>query len=316
MRSESRQRDAPADGVRRPTAEDFKAGAVQKAVLSKTIQHPLTLIPGASGLLVGAFSVVQLSPVGLAVGLGMAFLGTAHWAWKFFFRGQQLAQEHVEQLRAMREQAAEQEFIQLEASLEFAGFEDGAKEARELKAAYEKLLNVISQHFAEDDLTAERFRALAKDTFRQGAAILQRAQKTYEALQSLDVDALRREHKAWTKQLAKLDEHSPNGAVLRRQIESHEKRIESYGQREQLLQELIAESDGLESALESSSLQVLDLRGRDASVVFESEGSATRLERAVEAARRVEERLQGNGETSIGDDLAAELRAEARKGNS
>ena len=74
-----------------------------------------------------------------------------------------------------------------------------------------------------------------------------------------------------------------------------EKRLDRYRRRAEELQTLIAQLNELETALETTYLEVVDLVGQEASAGLFESGAAAHLERAVAAARRVEQRLRGFG---------------------
>ena len=66
------------------------------------------------------------------------------------------------------------------------------------------------------------------------------------------------------------------------------------------VEQLLAESEVLESALESTYLEAVDLKSPEA--LFSRGQAAESLERAVAAARRVEDRLRGAGAPAPEDD--------------
>ncbi|HSF31620.1 MAG TPA: hypothetical protein VLK82_14250, partial [Candidatus Tectomicrobia bacterium] len=208
-------------------------------------------------------------------------------------RGDKLVEQHIQQLRALRAEYERREVEGLALACHQAGFLEGAKEAEELTEAYHKLHHFLTaQQVGQGNASGERFRVLAGETYRHGLAILHRALNLFQALQGFDVDALEQERQAWIRQ------RTQEGASesLERNIESHTKRLDRYRRREEELRALTAQLNELETALETAYLEIVDLVGQAASAgVFES-GAAAHLERAVDAARRVEQRLRGFGE--------------------
>ncbi len=138
---------------------------------------------------------------------------------------------------------------------------------------------------------AERFRVLAEETYRHGVTILKRALNLFQALQQVDVNTLEQERLAWIQQR----EREGTAESLERNIEAHTKRLDRYHQREEELRALIAQLNELETALETAHLEVVDLVGQAVSGGPLASNAASHLERAVEAARRVEQRLRGFG---------------------
>jgi hypothetical protein len=278
----------------KPTAEDFTPRAVQRAVLQETLQHPATILPAALATVAVLWSAaIDLSPASLMAVLGFGFVSMGAWVINYVGRGNILVEQHIQKLRALRAEYDRREVEDLVLACRQAGFLAGAKEALELTEAYHKLHHFLAEQQAvQGNASGERFRVLAEEIYRHGVAILQRALNLFQALQRIDVDTLEQERKAWIGQRA----HEGASASLERNIEAHTKRLDRYRRREEELRAIIAQLNELETALETAHLEVVDLVGHAASGgLFESD-AASHLERAVEAARRVEQRLRGFGD--------------------
>jgi hypothetical protein len=279
---------------RKPTAEDFTPRAVQRAILRDTLQHPTTIVPAALAAVAVLWSVaIDLSPASLLAMLGFGFVSAGAWVINYIGRGDTLVEHHIRQLRALRAVYECREAEELVLACRRAGFLEGAKEAEELTGAHRKLQQFLAdQQAGQGNATGERFRVLAEETYRHGITILQRGLNLFQALQGFDVETLEQERKAWIRQR---EQREPSES-LERNIEAHTKRLDRYRRREEELRGLIAQLNELETALETAYLEVVDLVGHEASTgIFES-GAAAHLERAVEAARRVEQRLRGFGD--------------------
>jgi hypothetical protein len=278
---------------RRPTAEDFTPRAVQRAVLRDTLQHPATILPAALATVAALWSVaIALSPASLIAMLGFGFVSAGAWVINYIGRGDKLVEQHIQKLRAVRAEHERHEVEELALACRHAGFIAGAKEAGELTAAYDKLRHfLVEQRGDQGNASGERFRILAGETYRQGVVILHRALNLFQALQRVDVGTLEQERKAW---IGQREQEGPSES-LERNIEAHTKRLDRYRRREEELHALIAQLNELETALETAYLEVVDLVGHASNVGIES-GAAAHLERAVEAARRVEQRLRGFGD--------------------
>jgi hypothetical protein len=275
-------------------AEDFTPRAIQRAVLHDTLQHPATILPAALATVAALWSVaIDLSPASLLAMLGFGFVSTAAWVVNYVGRGDILAAEHIQKLRALRADYERREVEELALACQRAGFSAGTKEIQELTAAYHKLQQFLRQRPAgQGHASSERFRVLAEETYRHGVALLQRALNLFQALQSFDVHTLEQERQAWIGQ----QQQAGPSEGLARNIEAHTKRLDRYHRREEELQTLIAQLNELETALATAYLEIVDLVGQEPGVrLFESR-AASHLERAVEAARRVEQRLRGFGD--------------------
>lgn len=283
----------------KPTAEDFSGGAVSRAVLKETLQHPLTILPAAaSAVSLLYMGLISFDPTSFGIGFGAALFGAAAWVVNYFFRGEQFAAGHVRRLRARREAYKDEEAAALRAECDAAEFAVGVDAATELAAAYEKLRQLLAGRAEGGQLNAVRFGVLAEDTYREGTQLLRGALDTHRALRDIDADKLRAELGSWEAERVRLEQRAPatNTAAaaardaLASKIEGHERRLALYDQHQAVLHKLLAQCEALESALETAYLEVLDLGHEHAQL---SQGqAASRLERAVAAARTVEERLR------------------------
>jgi len=290
----------------KPGAEKFSAGAVHRAVLAETLQHPLTVLPAAVSALSGLYmGLISFDPGSFAVGFGAALFGAAAWVVNYFFRGERFAEAHVRKLRAERERFKQIESEALRARCAAAGFEQGAEAVADMTRAFGKLRQYLEDRAADGSLDAMRFQVLAEDTYQQGIAILQAALDSHRALAEIDTAKLRRELAEWERELPRLEgQFGADDArceALRKRMDSHRRRLGLHDERNDALHQLLAEAEVLESALESAYLEVLDL-GRDTAVAGRSE-AAERLATAIGAARRVEDRLRGTRDSREEDEL-------------
>jgi len=278
----------------KPTAEDFTPRAIQRAVLQDTLQHPATILPGALATVAALWSVaIDLSPASLLAMLGFGFAGAVAWVINYVGRGDTLAEQHIQKLRALRAEYERHEVEELALACQRAGFVDGAKEVQELTNSYHQLHQFLrEQQAGQEHASSARFHVLAEETYRHGVALLHRALNLFQALQSFDVHALEQERQAWISQ----QQQAGPSESLARNIEAHTKRLDRYHRREEELQTLIAQLNELQTALATAYLEIVDLVGQETSAGLFESGAAAHLERAVEAARRVEQRLRGFGD--------------------
>ena len=305
-----------------PSAEDFTSRAVYRAVLTDTLQHPATILPAAMSAVGGLYlGVIGLDPMAFAITFGSALVATGAWIVNYFLRGETLAEKHVEELREQRRQVREQvreqerqsrlgEAEGLAAEWQALGHAEGTQQARELGEAYGQLEAYLKQRITQDKgqaLSVQRLAVLAEDTYNEGMAILRKALDLCRALSQMDKIKLERELADWRADLGALrlvtrptDVQETQMQSLETRIGAHLKRLELHDQHTQTLHQLLAQSEQLEAALESTSLEAADLSNAD--VLFSTGHSASELERAVNAARRVEERLRGVTESNHEED--------------
>jgi hypothetical protein len=290
-----------------PRAEDFSQGAVTRAVLSEALQHPTTLYPAAFSLVSVAYmALVNLSPTSLTVALVSGLLSFASGIFHYFVRGEVIAANYIKELKERRNLYKEQEAGDIEAECKAAGFPEGEKEAKELKQAYNQLYVFLKEKLEQRKvMTAGRFLIMAEETYLQGLQLLKKALVVFNVLKQIDREKLAGESKEFAKEL-KAEEARGDGArqpileAYQTRIRSHEKRLKLYEERLESLEQLMAQCEVLEAALDTTYLEVVDLIDEETFMARSS--VANNLERAVAAARKVEERLRQRESQSSSDD--------------
>jgi hypothetical protein len=269
---------------------DLSSGAIEKHILNETIQNPMTTFSAVVAVLAGlymlAFGVNQPSLL-LAAGAGFLSIGT--FIFNYFIRGEKLTQEYVHAQLAKQRAARENEIVAIFNDFKKVGSLEGEQAATELSQAYQKFKNFLQTHIAKGaSMQTMRLQILAEETYFKGVDVLQSALAVTRALREIDVKKLERELQDWKKQQVENRESS----ALERRIELNQSRIVSYRQRESALAELFAECEACEAALEEAYMQ---FAGAEAALALPKpnvDDAITRLETAVAAARRVEERLR------------------------
>lgn len=273
---------------------------VERAVFLEALQHPTTLIPGAVAVLSAGFAAMfHADPLAITVAAGAFLLTAASWAFHYLVRGESLAKRHVQKVLDRRQRARDQ---RLDALIDAAGeayFKAGVEAGVELRDAYLKLRDQLAEREgANRSRTAMRFASLAEDCYREGAALLEKALTNHRVIRGINRAKLQSELAGWRHQAGELATRIQRGEplqtrfdALQKKIVSNERRLDLYKQRQDMLEQWLAECEVLESALESAYLEVADLlSGRHA----EPHGqAASHLEQAVAAARRAEDRLSG-----------------------
>lgn len=296
---------------RLPNEKDFSGGAVQKYVFKETIQHPATIIPlgvasGFTGLM--ALGLMAVTPFTLIVPVLAGLAGGGAWVYNYGTRGKDLAARYIQNLRTQLEEARKEEVSELKRQCLAIGFEEGAKETGELEEAYLKLTKYLeSKVKTNQDLSALRYVSLAKDIYKEGLKLLRSALEASKALQVIDVETLKRDRENYLRQLKKAKTDAERKGLESR-IKNHDDRIAVYEKHSEAVYQLLTQLEELEGTLENSYLELVNLsQGREFVATTES---VNRLEKAVNAARRVEAKLRGE-DTSSEDQVYLEAGKDA-----
>lgn len=282
---------------------------VTRAVWSRVLQHPSTLAPLALCLLSSTYlGLIELNKGVFAAALGGGLLTLGSIVYHYFIRGEDHAKQVAVELLGQREQEVLQQSASLMQALVAVGFKEGETQLIELQAAYDKLVGYLEAGQARQKRAGiSRFKDMARDCRAEGLRILQLALTTFQALRETNARKLKSERDEWLRQAAVIQQSIKAGnahqqtrydALLAR-ANAHGRTLERYEQRRHDLEQLLAQSEILEGALEAAYLDVIDLLEQ---TVPGRDDAASRLEGAVAAARAVEERLRAPQASADDDD--------------
>jgi hypothetical protein len=282
--------------------------AVSRAVLSSAIQHPATLFPAAAAIL-ASVQMVMMNPSkqGLAVAMVSGFLSFSSFVYHYVVKGEQTAAQFAREYQNKKEAEHVGQLNQLLSESRRSGFQEGSKEGEEFLEAYLKLTRYLKNVDHSGSDRVHRFLLLAEDCYRQGLKIFHDAVETHKLIFTFPVVALNDELTQWVEELATLEKRIEAGntqlsvkkKALESRVRNHRLRIDTYQEKRNRLDQLMAELESLETALSTAYLEAVDLiTGQTLKNI--SLDPAQRLEKAVYAAKRVEKRLaqmaQGNPE--------------------
>jgi hypothetical protein len=278
----------------RVSLEDLKGENIQKAVLKDCLLSNWSIFPWATGVAVTMVGVVALSPAAVGGGALLFFVGSAAFIYNYVISGESRAVEKVNSLRALRHAQTISDLGFLSMRCREAGFKEGAAKADQLQLAY----NHLQEYFLRKDGAAvEGWKSLAEDTFKQGLASLTNALDLYKAIKSVDLDQLAAEAAAYKKERGTLDKDSPRARTLKMAIKDRAERAAFVETNKDQLAELLLHAEEIEAALQEALLKLAAMGNQDPASFLDSDGgSAQRLKSAVDAAKRVEERLRGQSD--------------------
>ena len=273
-----------------PGDDDFNGASVARKVRNECLSHPFTVFPFVGSALAVFWSVLfNADPVSIGVIIAGIAIGIIGFAYNYIVDGERRVDVHMQKLLAAVKQHVHIELDNLRQESEELGFAEGVKEANELATDYANLIGYLEKRPQE-----QQFRILAEKTFKEGVSILAQAVAVYRAAVSIDIEVLKEEVATWREERKGLDDSNARAKSLDRQIDSHDQRIALFDSRQETLDELVAQVNEIEGALQKTYLELVELGDQDATKLLHQDGGAAkRLESAVRAARRVEEKLRG-----------------------
>jgi hypothetical protein len=157
-----------------PTLKDFSSGATKKAVLTYSIQNPLTLYSTGAGLLgtlaVGLFGI-SVFPASIALG-GLS-VGALSWAYHYLLKGDKIAARYAESLLRDLETHREEVIAKVSKDLtlltedpkltEFAS--QALKQFKMISDSFEAIRSTLSDKLKPSELTYGRYISSAEQVF-------------------------------------------------------------------------------------------------------------------------------------------------------
>jgi hypothetical protein len=147
---------------------------IKRVVLSRTLQHPLTLYPTAVGLL-GAVGIGLFGPVTVAVAAAVAGLGVGlgHLCTQVLVRPDSVAAQHYRELHERLSARREKTIKDLESRLKKAGGLEGCKGQADqalkqfnmVLKRFETMQSLLDAKFERTELTYSRYYVAGEQAF-------------------------------------------------------------------------------------------------------------------------------------------------------
>jgi len=287
--------------IKKPQVEDFSSGNIQKAVFSEALQHPSTLFPAAISILSGLYmGIVNPSEPVLAVSLGAGVISLISFVFNYFFRSDKLAEEYTKKLLNQRIKYKKENADNVRNICEKNIFNEGLNAYDELIEAYKRLSDFLKEKSQyKKSFTISKFILLADETFYGGISLIKKGAELYKAIRDMHEGKLENELKNWTNEFKRKKRTGKEQEQLKSKIDNHIKRLDLLKEKKSSLLEIMDQVEVLESTLDSTYLEVLDLMEYNS--ISSGDKLVSNLQKAVKSARNVEDRLRGkkNSEDDI-----------------
>lgn len=272
------------------------AAKMSRFVFKEALQHPTTIFPASAMLISGLYlSLINLNRTGFAWLLGCGVLASLSFVWHYFFRFEKIAKKLFKEKKTARFQHLFERKKSLYRACSKAGFHEGASEVRQLSDVFEKLRTYLQDDpHAQDRPQSQRFLVIAAEAYKEGMTCLQAALDAYQLMKRTNPRALRTEMVAWTAARKRMNRDPEKNRIriqaLTTKIESHKMRLDRQQQHSDQMAEYLAKSEVIEAALETTFFDVSKLLQQELPTT--GTDSVSQLEKAVAAARRVEDKLR------------------------
>ena len=282
---------------------------IKKELRSEAIQHPLTIIPLATGLLAIMYLIFFVDIFGGALGtivllICAGVVTIASFFWQYFFRYNKAYAKRVKEIIEIQDQAQrvreQTEFEQLKETVQ-TGFSkinsaEGIKALKELMHEYKQLQHILNHKKETDSLSAVHIHALSKEAYRQGLSVLSDALEIALVIHSSDEESLEAEIAKFEREIRPLEENRTQKAqvkIKQATIISHKERIEIIKEQELRLDKLLYQCDRCEASLHRTRLELAALKTESAETSVSAVTET--LQQTISQANDVQEELKKLG---------------------
>jgi hypothetical protein len=163
--------------------KDLSPGAIKRAVLGHSLQHPSVVYPAVLGALggIGAM-VVAASPLMLGAVLVAGGAAGAALAVNYFLRHDRIASDYLANLRKQMAAQREAQIADLAADLKEIKASDASRQLERISGKIAAFQGALTERLSPQEITFARFSAIAESVF---LAALDNLRAIYLALKSL-----------------------------------------------------------------------------------------------------------------------------------
>lgn len=172
--------------MEKPTT-DLSQGAIRRAVLSASLQHPSVVYPAALGIVGGiAAAVITASPAVIATAITATATAATALAVNVFLRHDRIASSYLQALRQKLAAEREERLADLASDLTEVSSVEGIRQLGRFVEKIETFQSVLQEKLSPRELTFERFFAIAEAVFLAGIDNLRAVHLAMKALGAID----------------------------------------------------------------------------------------------------------------------------------
>lgn len=167
--------------------QNLTPGAIKKAVVSTTLQKPLTIYPATVGMLGGFYALVfGANPIALgalAAGGGVTVL---NWMYEYFVKGDDHANKYVTFFRKELEQRRISALKHLERELNSINNDQAAAQIKLFRNKYDNFHSILDRKLDPTEITYNRYLSIAEQVFLNGLDNLENAAISLKSISTID----------------------------------------------------------------------------------------------------------------------------------
>lgn len=174
--------------------KDISPSAIKKAVISTSIQRPLTVYPATIGML-GAFYTVlfgtnMVTLVAMIAGGGITLF---NWVYEYFIKGDQHANQFVSLYRKELEKRRIDTLRHLEQELKEIQNDQAVNQVKLFRSKYDNFQSILDRKLDVTELTYNRYLSIAEQVFLNGLDNLENAAIALKSISTINSERIRKE---------------------------------------------------------------------------------------------------------------------------
>lgn len=170
--------------------------AIKKAVVSTTLQRPLTVYPATIGLLGGFYAMLfGGGPVALAAMVAGGGVTLLNWMYEYFVKGDEHANHFVTLFRKELEKRRINALKHLENELQDIENEQAVNQVKLFRSKYNNFHSILDRKLDVTELTYNRYLSIAEQVFLNGLDNLENAAITLKSISTIDTQRIGNELK-------------------------------------------------------------------------------------------------------------------------
>jgi len=256
---------------------DFSQSAIKKAVVKKTIEHPVVVYPVAFSI-VGLTSALMLELGPWVWGSALLGLSVAAVSWfvNYGYRREDFASQYVKLLHKQMEQQRLSRMNQLEDSLNEVDSAEGKSQYKRLTDKFSTFQKMLSKKLNPGELTFSRYLGMAEQVYLGALDNLQNVANMLSTLQVIDVSYVKKRLKALRSEKSENDQ---------REIESLQQRLELYEDQQSKIDSLFSQNEEAMTKIDLTMAAITDMRTSEDHASIDIEAAMAELQQLAARAK-------------------------------
>jgi multidrug efflux pump subunit AcrA (membrane-fusion protein) len=193
------------------STKDITAKDIKKAVVSASLQRPLTLYPATIGLLGGFYAFMfGANPFALGAMVAGGTVTLANWVYEYFAKGDNHANQFVMRFRKELERRRTEALEHLEDELTDIHNDQAASQVKLFKSKYDNFHAILDRKLEMTELTYNRYLSIAEQVFLNGLDNLENAAIALKSISTIDEDRILNDIAKLTQENSSSSQHRTN----------------------------------------------------------------------------------------------------------